>query len=648
MGAYEDFLQATQAAQPQAQPTLLDQFNASLAAQPDQAKMFANPNINPNNSTEAAMLAGVGRGVGQIGMGAQHWVGRGLQGVGANDLGQQVIDNAAQGNQSMDAELAPYSAAHPVAAGAGRLMGNVAATAPVGSVLGYGVKAAAPYLGAAAPYVEQLAGALSTNGMKVGGAAPTTFGGKALEMGIRSLGSSIDGGISAGLVNPEDWKAGAMIGAAIPPAASGAYALGKGVAQGVKSLVEPLYRGGQEQIVGRTIANAAGSDAIPAAQAMIGASSQVPGVQYTAAESANNPGIAALQRAATASENSSTTGLARRATDNNDALVSALRGMSPDLPQSIADRASAANQLYSAANQKTVQITPEIASLLDTPAGKEAVKIAETLANNNRIGPLFVNAPGTTTPASMNGQAAHYIKMALDDLGNASPVSGVGKAAISGVNSVREKFLQEVESQLPEYALARQTFASMSQPVNKAKAIEDISQRAINFRGNLTPAALNNSLNDGLARRVTGRSSATLSDAFSPNDLQGLNNISGDLLKTDFANTAGRGVGSDTVQKLAYTNLLDRSGVPTWLRNFAPASVIGNLGARIGDAVYKPSNEQIRQLLAQALLSPQQSGNLVMGTMTTPAMQAIGRALQIPTQALYQAAPILGARAMGQ
>jgi hypothetical protein len=96
-------------------------------------------------------------------------------------------------------------------AGGGRLVGNIAATAPVGAIVAAPLKAA----GVAAPVVESIA----SSGFRTG-IAPTTGAARAIDLGIRGAGGAVTGGASAGLINPEDAEMGALIGAAIPTVAA--------------------------------------------------------------------------------------------------------------------------------------------------------------------------------------------------------------------------------------------------------------------------------------------------------------------------------------------------------------------------------------------------------------------------------------------
>jgi hypothetical protein len=78
-------------------------------------------------------LAGIGRGVQETALGAQQLLGHGLTNFDATKgAGNWLINDANSGLANGAAEVAPYSAAHPFATGAGQVVGNVAATAPLG------------------------------------------------------------------------------------------------------------------------------------------------------------------------------------------------------------------------------------------------------------------------------------------------------------------------------------------------------------------------------------------------------------------------------------------------------------------------------------------------------------------------------------
>jgi hypothetical protein len=178
----------------------------------------------------------------------------------------------------------------------------------------------------------------------------------------------------------------------------------------------------------------------------------------------------------------------------------------------------------------------------------------------------------------------------------------------------------------------------MSPPITQGQVLGEVGQRATNFRGDITPAAFARASGDQTARNVTGRN-VGMADVLSPDQMQTLNNIRADLLRSDFANTAGRGVGSDTVQKMAFSNMMQQSGLPSMVTSFAPLGVVGNLAQKAGQVVYRDANERMAAQLAQSLLDPQQAAQLMQAGMVTPQMQQLVKGLRRGGAAIGASAP---------
>lgn len=87
--------------------------------------------------------------------------------------------------------------------------------------------------------------------------------------------------------------------------------------------------------------------------------------------------------------------------------------------------------------------------------------------------------------------------------------------------------------------------------------------------------------------------------------------IGEDMKRVKYAETAGKDVGSDTVQKLAYSNMMNQVGIPNALRNFAPAGVVGNVLERGANVLYGGANQKLRTELAETMLNPQKAAQLM-------------------------------------
>jgi hypothetical protein len=114
----------------------------------------------------------------------------------------------------------------------GKLGAEVAGTAGAGGVLANGLRSVAPAVSifspAASNFLTRVAPAIESGGLTLGANAPSNVAANAL---FRTGGGAINGGVTAGLVNPEDVGTGATIGAVLPSAVKTAGALGSGVKQ---------------------------------------------------------------------------------------------------------------------------------------------------------------------------------------------------------------------------------------------------------------------------------------------------------------------------------------------------------------------------------------------------------------------------------
>jgi hypothetical protein len=158
----------------------------------------------------ASLGAGIYKGVGDIVLGGQKLVGKGLTALGADETGQFLTEDAIR-RQNMQKEfIKPYKQFAPDVTGAGEFGGEVLATLPVGGVIAKPVQ----MLGKVAPQVSNitapLAQSLRTGGFNTG----MTRG--AANIATKAAGGAVIGGTTAALINPEETDTGATIGAVAP------------------------------------------------------------------------------------------------------------------------------------------------------------------------------------------------------------------------------------------------------------------------------------------------------------------------------------------------------------------------------------------------------------------------------------------------
>ena len=377
-----------------------------------------------------------------------------------------------------------------------------------------------------------------------------------------------------------------------------------------KSLIEPLYTGGREKIIGRALREYAGNEAEKAVTNLKAAKELVKGSMPTVGEAAGVPSLAAAQRAATAVSQEATNTMAARQVAQNEARAAALNQLAGTEGERAAlnlAREQSAEDLYKAAFGKTMTLTPELTKevnqLVQTPAIKDAMKQAQINAKN--LGIDVKNPKGSV-------QGLHQTKLAIDDAIDRlkkPDMSSAEKNKMAGLLAAKDRLVGFLEKEeiSPEYKLARETYAAMSKPINEMDVIQNIANKAIN--------PLNEKIYAGkFAQNLEAINPAVVS----PEKLNALNAIKQDLARSQFAENAGRGVGSDTIQKLAYSNMLNQINLPNLLRRRGLSETAGNLMARASDVVYGKANKELANQFAQTLLNPHEAASYMEIAKTIP------------------------------
>lgn len=166
-------------------------------------RLRAEPKEPQEQSKLATLGATLGQGFGEMALGAQDLIGKGISAAGGERAGDWLQKDAAEGRQKLAAEAAPYAEANPVTAAVGRVGGQVAGAYLGGRGLG---------AGATAVGLPRLGQAIGSGGMTTG--APVAS--RAADLAIRTAGGAVAGGAGAALADPEQAGTGAAIGAALP------------------------------------------------------------------------------------------------------------------------------------------------------------------------------------------------------------------------------------------------------------------------------------------------------------------------------------------------------------------------------------------------------------------------------------------------
>lgn len=513
------------------------------------------------------------------------------------------------------------------AASIGRVGGNIAATLPVGGILGNTVKGVAGAVGGVAPAAGQTLGALgnalATSGMRAGSTPGAT------NMLLRMAGGAGTGAVSAGLVNPDDIGTGAVIGGLLPPALAGAGRAGTYIANGARSLVQPFTTNGQEAIAGNIVRRFA-----EGGPTQVNAAQLVPGSSPTLAEATANPGIATLQRAVRdIRPNAFVEREAQNAAARNAAFENAA-GNADQLQFYRADRSTVADQLYKAAadsydgSNATPYVKGQITQLLKRPSIDSASREAQKLAMER----------GEKPAAEGSFQALQDVKTILDDKIAAAVRDNQGGQA-KALQATQDKLIDVMERLSPEYANARQTYAAMSQPVNAMESLQGL--RLTDAQGNITLAKVKNAI-EGLERQ---RAAPGFNNAKSITDdqLNTLRAIQQDLLRQSNIGL-GRSIGSNTFQNIATDNILSSLGGNA-LSRLADRVGVSGIAGQAGRLLYSGPNEAIRNRLADMILDPA-LGQSALNNMAPANRLQVNPAVM---QLLYRAQPgVVPAQGSGQ
>lgn len=253
--------------------------------------------------------------------------------------------------------------------------------------------------------------------------------------------------------------------------------------------------------------------------------------------------------------------------------------------------------------------------------------------------------PNLLQNGKISGKALHDLKMGLDDAIGVPGQGGMMGAERSAAMGTKSDFLNWLENKIPEYGQARTTYADLSKPINQMDIGQELYKRFVpaladtggvpfKSRADAYAQALRNG--DQLARSVTGMKGATLEGTMTPEQLATLHGIASDASMKAAAESAGRGVGSDTVQKMAMSNLMNQAGIPNWMQSIG--RVPGGWLRTVGDLLYTKNDQALQSALAEIIKDPQATAQAMQMAKTDPgafmqAMQKLtqGVALSLPS-----------------
>jgi hypothetical protein len=556
-------------------------------------------------------------------------------------------------NQAGKQEFQQEYGGDPLASVA-RVGGNVAATYPVGPVLGVASKAVG---------LTRLGNALTSGGMTTGAQVAPNMLARGTDMGIRMAGGGGTGYVSAGLIDPSAKNTGGVVGALLPPVSAVAGKAGDVVA----SMVRPFTGKGQERIAGDVLRQFSTN---PEAAANLRAAGEVvPGSAPTAVMAAGDEGLAGLSRTLQSADPRYGAELSSRMSAQNAARSSALEDVAGNtgklaLAKEARDAATGPmrEEVLNTAGQLPARpVLDSIERLLSKPdnAGKISQsalsEVRSRIAQFAPDGQIDARALyairkdiNDTLSGKLQGEAGNLrlasgqlvevkgiIDKAIDQASRRVEMSGSRALMPYGANIEKAGAAPLPNSgPRPSWQGYLDEYTQRSIPINQMEKLDDvmksISTGTVDKSGNavLSAAKLNNLLRN---------QAQELQKTLAPEQLDLLRRLSADLNASQLASTSGKAVGSNTVQNLAGTNVLAQA-LGNKLGGSAPAhSVLG----RMLQLPYGASNKMIQDRLGAALLDPKEAARL----MATPEGNALAKILSGgAAQIGYRAAPALAAQ----
>lgn len=399
---------------------------------------------------------------------------------------------------------------------------------------------------------------------------------------------------------------------------SAGQALGKTIPTIGKALIDPFRKKGQEQIAAKALQEFAGKNADDVMARLAQSTELVPGSVPTAAEVSKSGGIAQLQRGLQSANPLFADDLAARALDQNAARLSALQkisGTADDLSSATSRRSELGGKLYEKALGQKVKVDDELISLITRPSVSKSINKAASIAEEKGK-PLanLLDKKGKYVSV----EALHNVKMAMDDLIDTAPVSGIGKSELSAIKETRSKLLSWLDNANPAYKSARVRYDKASRPINRMEVGQEILSKSTrsqlpNARGDFTlyPDAFAKAMKSGdqIVKSETGLRKGLL-DVMTPEQIGTLNSIRDDLARSVAGQNIGRSVGSNTAQNLASQNILGSIsrtlGVPGFVRN-------STLGEVVGKMRFLPKfiEQGPQDVLGKALLDPRYAAQIM-------------------------------------
>jgi len=372
------------------------------------------------------------------------------------------------------------------------------------------------------------------------------------------------------------------------------------------TMVQPFTEAGREVIVGNVLRKLA-TQPEQAAARLAQAQPLVPGVRPTTAATAFDPGLASAETAIRALDQSGA--FATQLSANQQALLDAYRrisGQPGSIPAAEAKRAARTAPMREQAFENrapvfTDAIEAQIQATLADPM-KQRTTVTDAMKEVQRLINARKAPDGTIDPAalySVRKDISQIMSGALQgEKANLKLARGELKDLLPVIDNV-------IESGAPGFKAYMDKFSKMSGPIDQMRLLQDIERRVTTGQPNLMTGEP--VLAAGQLRRQLSNRADEIGVELSPSAQRKLDAIITEINRGMAATAPGVKVpGSDTFRNMSMGNLIGR----VFSESMADNTTLRTM-TRPLDFLYKLPDQQIQQLLVEAMLDPQMASQMM-------------------------------------
>lgn len=451
---------------------------------------------------------------------------------------------------------------------------------------------AAPAMGAGAPISAEVLNVLARYpAQQVAGASMAAGAGGSLREGGASPGAQLGGAMLAGMVAPG--------GPRLPLTAR--------ITEAPANIVRPFTEEGRQVIVGNVL-NRLATTPEETARRLAAAEPLVPGVRPVTAAVARDPGLAAAQTPIFNLDQSGA--VPARLSANQQAILEAYRrlsGQPGSIPRAEAKRADITGPMREEAFANvtvdpqtfqagvTLTVNRAIQAIQESPAGRrQDVEVAMKWATD-RIA------------KARNPMDLYEVRKDLADAarGKYNLENSSLRLAGSQLKEVVKSVDDVIDASAPGFKAYMDKFSKMSSPIDQMRVLQDIERRVTTGQPNLMtnePVIAAGSIRRQLATRAD-----EIGAELSPAAQRKLDNIIDEINRGMAATAPGvRPPGSDTFRNMSMGNLIGR----VFSESLATNTTLRTM-TRPLDFLYKLPDQQVQQLLVEAMLDPQLAAQMM-------------------------------------